>query len=339
MANRFAALAPDYEEEEAQKKKEKDLKAKKEAQIKKKEEKAMQKPTVQAETKGFTVSEGQTSPETSRFRGARRGPRGGRGTFSRGTDFYQVKEGKTRGDHHYPGSNDPVHPYDRHSGSGRGTEISKRGRGRRNWGTPEEDIKNQEQFVEEHEEERKILEAPIEEAKNLEEKKVEEKKEEAAKPISKREKKLRKKGMKKEEKKEENLDEDGTALTYKEYQAKMAEKQTPIAKLPEPKLDVDTKKTAGLVSYEKKYYTAAEEKQMAEKKKKEIEEAEETEAKPEVLGTFIGQEKRERKGRKYEDAYSKNIEKEGQGIKKKEDLPQKEAFVLKDEDFPTFKKI
>jgi hypothetical protein len=336
MANRFAALAPDFEEEEAKKIKEKESKAKKEAVKAKKDEQNQEKAQTLTEVKGFEVAEGAAPAVRGHFRGARRGTRGefrgGRGGYPRGGEAYRVKESRLEGgDYHFSGSNDPVHPYDRHSGTGRGTEIAKRGSGRRNWGVPEDDIKNQDVFKEETHEEPKPEDKPKEEVPKTEEKKEAENV--PAKPLSKREKKLHKKGMKEEETKEESLDADGTALTYKEYQAKLAEKVL-AAKQAEVKVQVDPKKVEGLVSYAKPQFKPTEIAPKTEKK----EEVEETEGgKKDVLGTFIGFERKERRAPAGKFREGETAPKERTYHERKEEEKPKDTFVLKDEDFPTFK--
>jgi plasminogen activator inhibitor 1 RNA-binding protein len=284
--NRFAALSPDFEEEEQNRKKVLDAKAKKEAQKAKHEEEIKKKAEGVAEGKGFEVSEGRGPAERGKTRGTVRGTRGGRGRggYSRGGAVqYVPAEQKERhiegGNYHFQGNNDPVHPFDRHSGTGRGTEVSKRGSGRHNWGTHEDDLKYQDKLVEGQEEATKA-EVPKEEAPKEEGKPVDEK--EQAKNLSKREKKLRKKDKKVEEVKEESLDKDGTALTYTEYKAMMAEKQKELPKKQvDLKAGVNTGKVAGLVAYEKPK-GKVEPAQKAPKKK----ETEEDEAEPEkdVLG-------------------------------------------------------
>ena len=286
LINRFAALSPDFAEEEDMRKKAGEAKAKKDALKVKHEEEIKKKAEGQSEGKGFQLTEGKAPMERGKPRGTFRGTRGGRGrgNYSRGGETQYVasnpKEKQAEwGDHHYAGSSDPVHPFDRHSGTGRGTEVAKRGGGRANWGTYEDDLKYQNI----PEEEVPKPEAPIEGEVKAEEKKEGEK--EPSKPLSKRDKKLRKKGQKNvEEKVEENLDADGTALTYKEYQAKMAEKQLP-KKQEEAKLQVDTKKLAGLVAYEKPKGEKDEPAQKAAKKKETVDE--EAEAEKDVLGIKI----------------------------------------------------
>lgn len=346
--NRFAALSPEYEEEEAKRKKVVEQKVKKDVQKAKKDEAVKVKAEARTEFQEFEVAEGtSTQSERGHPRGMRRGTRGnrggrGRGDYSNAASSNKFSSGK---DYHFSGSSDPVHPFDRKSGTGRGKEIPKEGGGKANWGKPEDDLKYENQFAEEKE---VVGEAPREE-----EKKEDEKKEgEEEKNLSKKEKKNRKKERKTEEKKEEVLDADGSAMTYSEYKAKMAEQQKIIpTKKAEDKSVPDLKKVAGLVAYEKPKFNPTLETAPKAPKKKE-EEDDEVEPKKEVLGTFIGEERRggRSRGRGYRgrggehprevrEEEAKSGEKP-QTVAYPKEEPKKAApatFVMKDEDFPTLK--
>jgi len=281
-SNRFAALSPDFEEEEAKRQYAVEQKAKKEALKIKQEEPA------KVERKPEASSQSHTAGPYTRGRGSGR-PYRGRGGYSRGgATAYAQKDRtdpKATQDYHFTGNNDPNHPFDRHSGTGRGTEVSKYGAGRRNWGRPEDDYKNLERV----EGEEKALSpektvVPEEQVKAAEQKPVEA---EDNMPLSKREKKLRKKDAKKEEKEEEPMDVDGKALTYTQYQAMVAEKQKalPSKKPVEVQVTRDPK-AAGLVAYEKPH-----ENMIMITKKKVVEETKEepTEKKADILGAYFGE--------------------------------------------------
>ena len=263
--NKFAALSPDYEEEEKQrlekeaqsKKKEVKKEAKKEPEKAPKEESA---PVEHVEPK----KEYAQGPPAARGQGYGRGYRGGRG-FQRGRGVVYVQKGmgeqRDSKDFRFSGSNDPVHPYDRRSGTGRGTESQKQGAGRGNWGRPGDEL-----YYEEKEE---VIEPKKEDIKPAaaEVPKTEEVKKEGEKGAQ--GKRKRRKEEKKEEKEEEDLDADGTALTYKEYQAKLAANTLIVKeKKPEEKVVIDPKKASQIKAYVKENYAP---KTTEEPIKKEIE--------------------------------------------------------------------
>jgi plasminogen activator inhibitor 1 RNA-binding protein len=341
-SNRFAALAPDFEEEEAKRKQAAEQKAKKEALRVKTEE----KPHAERRPEGREM--GQQRPRGTMERGRGRGMgrpyrgRGGyRGGAGAGAPSYVVKEKPgfhDDRDFHFTGSNDPVHPFDRKSGTGRGTEVAKAGAGKGGWGNPADDLKNIEKYPAEEE-----THAEAHEGEHVEEhKEGAEQKPEDAKRQAKREKKMRKKFGKKEE--EEVVEEtyDPNAMTLAEYQAKLAEKQTGLpTKKAEVPIARNPKTAAGLVAYEKKQLSN--ESAVAAKKKetKEKTEAEAAEAKPSVLGTFIGEEARGFRGARRGDGDHHRGRGRGYGRgaveehPKEEKKPERSAFVMKDEEFPS----
>lgn len=343
--NRFAALSPDYDEEEDKRKKAADQKAKREAEKAKKDEKVKAKTEVHTEAQGFEVSEDARPPQRGRGRGVGRAIRGNRGGEEHPQEKFAPQEGK-KGlkDYHFTGSNDPIHPFDKKSGTGRGKEVPKQGGGKGNWGTVEDDLKYQNR----EEEEKQGVEAEAEVVPKEEEKKEGEA--EKGQHLSKKEKKKRKKQKIPEEKKQENLDADGTAMTYKEYLASIADKQknVPSKKAEEQMPKIDPKKAEGLVAYEKPQYKQTSETEQKSDKKKEETNAEEPQK--DILGTFIGEEKRGKRGRgqayRGRGAEQKELvqeENKREGIaevhpaKEEPKKVEKAAFVMKDEDFPTFK--
>ena len=237
QANRFAGLASDFAAQEARRLKvAAAAKAKKDAEKAKEEserqkEKEKDKLERKEESGGFATVTTSSATSSGRGRGRRggrpyRGDRGqgrgrgerGRGGLTRGaalpTGAKPEAETKGPSDHHFPGSGDPVHPYDRRSGTGRGSEISKRGGGPRNWGRPEDALKH-EDLIEKAVEQEAVHDKPITEVPRSEEQ-----------PEGKRERRRDKREYKREEKKVvDELDPYGTAVTYKEYQAIQAEKQ------------------------------------------------------------------------------------------------------------------
>jgi len=365
-SNRFAALAPDFAEEEAKHKAATELKAKKEAaKVKQVEESKLKE-----KKGGFEGAEGAFygTAERGRGRGVGR-PYRGRGGYSRGgagSQYVPRERNAPRapGDYHYPGSNDPVHPFDRKSGTGRGTEVPKQGAGARNWGRPEDDINNPEAFEGEVEQapqkvtvgSEEIVEKPVD---------LTEKEEDKEKHMSKKERKMRKKDIKKEDKKEEVLDADGTALTYEQYKLKLAENQKELpTRKAEVKVVRDLKAT-GLIAYDKPQLArisqvplkkeegakvvpvvASEEKEVLgsyiehestrRKWQEEAPRAEEKAEVPTVQGEFKPTEGGERpqRGR---GAY-RGQRRGGYGYNKPEEKkPVNTAFVMKDDDFPTLK--
>lgn len=191
--NRFAALSPEFKGEEKRRRKAAEEKARKDAAKVKKEEEAKKKAETRSETQGFAVSEG-----------AKKTKLGSSAKDEPGAYEIAMKESKIPPkEHHFTGSADPVHPFDRKSGTGRGKEVPKQGGGKANWGKPEDDIKYPLE-----EEEEKETESPV-----------------AEKEPEKGKGKKEKKGKKTVEKKEEELDPNGNALTYGEYKEIQAEKQ------------------------------------------------------------------------------------------------------------------
>lgn len=322
-SNRFAALSPDFEEDEAQRKKVADAaKAKKEQAVAKSEEHP------KAHERKFEGQRGEErSTERGRGRGTRpyRGARGGR----RGRGGY-TNEGEGEFQHHgphkdnfkYPGDPNAKHPFDRKSGTGRGTEVSKAGAGKANWGTPADDIKDAQ----------KPEEKP--EGEVVEHKEGEEKQ---------------------EEKKEAPKEEEAPVLTLSEYNAMIAEKTKGLTtKKADLALQKDPK-ASGLVAYDKKVLTgiseAASKKKEAPKKTKE----EEDQPSTAILGTVIGHDapKHFRKfDKKPEETTGTEGEKRspeggrrgrgrGRGGYRGEQHEAKKAeatpFVMKEEEFPALK--
>ena len=246
--NKFAPLSPEYEaeekeriEQEAQKKKKEVKKEeKKEVEQVPKEEVAPEQP-VEANKEPIIRDQPQRGQG---YRGNRNRYRGSRGSY-RSRDVIYVPKGtgeqRDSKDFRFHGSNDDVHPYDRRSGTGRGTEIPKEGSGRGNWGQPGDELKYDEPLIEEK------PSPPIPEAKKEGEEKKEEEK------VSKTKRKRRKE-HKKEEKEEEILDKDGTALTYKEYQAKLAKEVVKVEKKPEEKVVLDPKKAEKVTAHVKQTF-------------------------------------------------------------------------------------
>jgi len=359
-------LSPEFEEEEAKKKQITDQKAKKDAMRQKQEEQEKTKP------KGERIVEGEGfQPRGSTERGRGRGigrPYRGRGGYSRGTgatDYVPREKPRVPGDYHFAGSSDPIHPFDRKSGTGRGTEIPKRGGGNRNWGRPEDDIKYQEKPAEEEENvgtEEKVLK----EGETAQVKQEGKKEEETGQPKykNKKDKKKGKKNYEMEEKKEESMDPTGTALTFQEYQAKLAEKQKdlPTKKPAETHVTHDPKTIAGLVAYEKPKDAKTVETGKTSKKKTVAQE--ETEQDKIVLGAFIDPEYRRKEFRtapvpgaeapvapKVEGQVAEQEERpqRGRGTyrgqrrggydhpKVEERKAEPAPFVLKEDDFPSLK--
>lgn len=292
-SNRFAALSPDFEEEEAVRKQQAEAQKKKLEAAKLKME---EKPKARPEREGQAPQGERRYPgERGRGRGIRR-PYRGRGGFPRGGDVEYVSREKTefpreQKEFRFTGNTDAVHPFDRHSGTGRGTEVPKRGAGRGNWGNPAEDWKHERNEEEKPEaEEKAAVQEGTEPAKE-----GEVKKEGEEKHLSKRDKKKLKKEGHKEDKEEEALDADGSALTFQEYQAKIAEKQKGLpSKKAELQISRDPKSASGLVAYAKPQYSNLSEAAKAGKKKvaeePKTEEPKESAAKTEVLGAYIADE-------------------------------------------------
>ena len=96
--------------------------------------------------------EGGHDEEYTERRGPRRAGRRARGSYRTYREEEALPEGKEK-PHELPtkfeGTSDPVHPYDRHSGSGTNkVEYKKGGHGKFNTGKPEDDVKEGEKPVE-----------------------------------------------------------------------------------------------------------------------------------------------------------------------------------------------
>jgi plasminogen activator inhibitor 1 RNA-binding protein len=229
--NRFALLSPDFAAEDARRKKAAaTVEAKKQADKKKEEEereKAKEKERAERQAESGMPT-GAPGPRRG-FRGARGGPRGGRpyrgrgergrGERSRGGYSGGAPAGpagteevgpREAGDHRFPGSGDPLHPYDRKSGTGRGYEISKRGGGPRNWGRPEDALKH-EDLIDKAVEEEGFGEEGADVEGGYE---------------GRAERRQYYKKRQEPKSTEEELTPYGTAVSYKEYQAIMAEKRS-----------------------------------------------------------------------------------------------------------------
>eukprot|EP00826_Nyctotherus_ovalis_P064216 TRINITY_DN9414_c0_g1_i2.p2 TRINITY_DN9414_c0_g1~~TRINITY_DN9414_c0_g1_i2.p2 ORF type:complete len:362 (-),score=112.17 TRINITY_DN9414_c0_g1_i2:68-1153(-) len=356
--NRFAELSPDFEEEEKERqKKTREQQAKKEALLKK-EEAAAEKPRKQEEMGEGREEGGRGRGGRGRWReGGREGGRGGerwrgRGTGRRGErgrwrgergsgryhqgprNFEQREDELEYNPEHKPsgtgareykftGNPNARHPFDRHSGTGRGTEIPKRGHGPRNWGNPEDDYKNEQRFGEEPTEE-----SPKQEVR-------EEPREETGKEGEQRDegKKWRKKDRKrrgKEEKKEEE-EPTGPVYTLSEYKAMQAESAQGLAtKKPEVQLAKDPKAATNLKEHQKEQFRNTS--TAVQKKKKKDKEQAEDEKKVE-LGIGLrepprpafrseGYERREQGDRR------------GRYEPRHEPKDEKPQFVMKEEEFP-----
>lgn len=241
--NRFAQLSPDFAAEDARRKKAAAAIEEKKRAEKKKEEDEREK--AKQQEKAERQTESGLSAGAPAFRRGPRGPRGprgsrggrggdrpyrgdrGRGGFSRGAPIggaTQEEAGpRAGGEYRFPGSGDPLHPYDRKSGTGRGTEISKRGGGARNWGRPEDALKHEELIDDVVEEETAGDKGPLSQEEPRREGRYQRKRYYRERP--------------QERFVEEELAPYGTAVSYKEYQAIMAEKQAtgpaPPASVPE----------------------------------------------------------------------------------------------------------
>jgi len=322
--NRFAALSPDFEEEEAQRKKQADAaKAKKDQAAMKFEEKP------KAHEKRFEGQKGEERSHTERGRGRGTRPYRGRGrgrggyTHEGEGEFQHHGGFKERGDFKFTGDPNAKHPFDRKSGTGRGTEVSKAGAGKANWGTPQDDIKD------------------------------------ATKPEEKPEGEVveHKEGeVKQEEKKEAPKEPEVPVYTLSEYQAMNADKTKGlVVKKPELAVQKDPK-ASGLVAYDKKVLTGISE--VAAKKKEAPKKTKEAEEQPStaILGTVIAHDepKHFRKfDKKPEEDTTTGAEGEKRspegrrgrgrgrgGYKGEQRTEGKKAeaapFVMKDEEFPTF---
>ena len=362
-SNRFAALSPDFEEEEVKRRQQaEEQKKKKEAMLAKAEEKPKGRPERMHEG---PQGERHYPGERGRGRGIRR-PYRGRGGFPRGGDVDYAPKDKSdfpreQKEFRFTGSTDAVHPFDRRSGTGRGTEVPKRGMGKGNWGNPSEDWRNEQNAEEERkpevEDKAAVAQEGAEPAKEGEAKKEGEGEQ---KYMNKRDKRRQKKGGDKEEKEEEPLDADGSALTFKEYQAMVADKQKGLpSKKTETQITRDPKAASGLVAYAKTQYSGLSAVAKAGKKKAEEPKTEEAKepSKVEVLGAYIAEEFRRAPIRgdkgKIETRAEETAPAEGErrqpyhrgrgGYKgqhpaaeeKREQHPA--SFQMKEDDFPTFK--
>ncbi len=331
-SNRFAALSPDYEQEEVQRKQQAEAaKAKKESAMSKAEEKP--KTRTERKPEGQAHREDRRPAERGRGRGTGR-PYRGRGGYPRNAGAEGEFVAKEKPDYKEPrefkftGNEGAAHPFDRKSGTGRGTEVPKRGGGRRNWGNPADDWKNAQKG---HDAEEK--ETPAEQPKEGE---------------------VKKDDVKEGEKKPEapKVPEVPT-YTYSEYQAMLAEKQKGLpVKKAEVQVTRDPKAAAGLVAYEKPVYVNKSE--VAAKKKetgKKTKEVPTEDPKAVVFGGVIPQDepKHFRKFDKPEDAAIAEGErrspagKRGRGgfkgpqVHHEEKKTESTPFTMKEDDFPAFK--
>ncbi len=354
-SNRFAALAPEFEEEEAKKKQAAEQKAKREVLKPKVEEKPHTERTERRQEGPQAGPEHYFRGSMERGRGRGRGMgmgRRARGGYSHaGAPQYVPKEKqgfRDDRDFHFTGDNNAVHPFDRKSGTGRGTEVSKAGAGTANWGRPEDDVKNIEKYPVE-------AVSPAAESHETEQpKEGAEAKPEDSKTAGRRERKThdkRKGGRFEEKEKEPEFRSDENTLTLEEYRAKMAESLTG---LPTKKAEVQIArdpKAAGLVAYAKPKLSG----QSDIVAKKELPKQEKTtvvaasEPKAEILGTFIGYEESHHAFRDDRSEGERGHRGRGRGRggrgfaaeqprEEKKPEPQRAAatFVMKAEEFPTF---
>lgn len=352
--NRFAELSPDFEEEEKERqKKAREQQAKKEALLKK-EEAAAEKPRKQEE-KGEGREEGgrgrggrgrwrEGGRGGERWRGRGMGWRGERGrwrgergpgryqqgprNFEQREDELEYNPGHKSSDagareYKFTGNPNARHPFDRHSGTGRGTEIPKRGHGPRNWGNPEDDYKNEQRLAEEPAEE-----SPKQEVKE-EPREGTEKEGEQREEGRKWRKKDRKRRGKEEEKKEE--EPTGPVYTLSEYKAMQAENVQGLAtKKPEVQLAKDPKAAANLKEHQKEQFSNTS--TAVQKRRKKDKEQAEDEKKVE-LG--IGLREPPRPSFK-----SEGYERHDHGDRrprhesKREPKNEKPQFVMNEEEFP-----
>lgn len=218
----------------------------------------------------------------------------------------------------FTGNNNPVHPYDRKSGTGRGKEDPKGGY--HGWGNMKDDLRTMGK-IEENEEDKK--EGKKEEVKN--------------------EDKVKEETIKEEEKEKEP---EIIPISYSEYLKQKEEKRKnlPVHKaIPKKEMNLE-----GLMESKKE---AVPEKNIAFKSYKPPEEfyANSITSNEVVLGTYVESDKKSKKGRKdYPKKPFKGSQKEGSSQnskpEKKEEKESKEVkvnqqtekkFVVKDEDFPS----
>ena len=137
----------------------------------------------------------------------------------------------------YEGNNNPDHPFDRKSGTGRGTEVSKGGHGARNWGDYKDDLRGE-----------------VIEDENKKKKKPEKKEGD-------------------DDKKE--VKEEPPVYSYDEYKAMQAEKSQGLAvKAPELKVENALKVSSDVKIHEKEKFNTNSE--LISKKKKEKKTTEES---------------------------------------------------------------
>ena len=257
--NRFAALSPEFEEEERKKASEAQKAKKEAAKVAKVPEQPIEAAKPESAPKERHPQPADEAPQDRSY-----GRGYGRGYGSSGVMYVPKGSAGQRDtrDYHYRGDANATHPYDRRSGTGRGYEIPKGGSGRRNWGTPGEEQYVDERFGEtnpaepitkpkEEGEKKDIVQAPAVPAKEGEHKQ-EEAKVSAKDAKDKKDRKKRRKEGKKEEKKEEEH-YDPNAMTYEEYMANVAkaQKELPAKKAMDTKVVLDPKKAAEITPYVK----------------------------------------------------------------------------------------
>lgn len=292
--NRFAALSPEFEEEERKKVAEAVAKSKKDE---KKEAKTEARPTAPPQSQPAEADQpaqprGEYAP---RGRGYPRGYGGNRGSGYGGVVYVPKGSGGQRDskDFRFRGDANAAHPYDRRSGTGRGTDIPKGGSGRRNWGTPGAELDVYEQWEEERQggyaPRRQYAAAPAAEPKGeatvtapmtqaagpegvkagpaaetggekaATGKEGEQKEgEEAKKAQEKKNKKRDRKRGKKEDKKEETEETiDPNAISYSDYlkEQQKTNKDLPTKKPIEVKTKSDAKKESELIPHQKQIWS------------------------------------------------------------------------------------
>jgi hypothetical protein len=352
--NRFAQLSPDFEEEEKKRQKElKEAQAKKEVALKKEEaEKARKKEEVEHDEEREQGGQGRGRGQGRRREGGRGRGEGyrGRGRGERGRwrggdrrpggyhqgprhfdntneeeyDSAQKTEGHGVREYKYTGNPNAKHPFDRHSGTGRGTEVPKSGKGPGNWGNPEDDVKNEDKIAElaaESPKEREPVDGEPKEGERHEER--------PGRGRDKRWKKKREKGKDgEEEKKEDNPT--GPVYTLSEYRAMQAENMQGLTtKKPEEQLAKDPKAAANLKPHEKEKFVNT---SVAVHKKKRKEKEQTEESKKIELGMETGGSARS--GYRPRDN-AKSYDKQTNYSKHESEKTEKAPFVMNDKDFPT----
>jgi len=271
---------------------------------------------------------GEGRGERGRWRGGERR----QGRFHQASHYKEEEHGpaqKVKGqsgedyrgrDHKYTGNPNAKHPYDRHSGTGHGTEIPKGGRGAGNWGNPEDDVKNEKKY------EKELVDEPKEaEQEEKQEKEKEKEKEKEAKGKDKKKQKKKRKEKEEEEKKEEK--DTGPVFTLSEYKAMQAENMQGLTtKKPEEQIAKDPKAVAGLKPHEKEKFasTSVAVHKKKKKEKEQVEENKKVELGMETGGSYPY------KPRYKEKPYGKDGDYHKQAPKKTEKVP----FVLNEKDFP-----